>query len=238
MQRYIRENINPNFTISYDVSSPFTTTAYGNLFMGYTLDKAGWTMQSGWVDGHEYLPGGPKAKHQFLDELKLVWDRKKLSAVDQGGNSHFIETEVGKKLLMEDICINSDPKFTSTWDVVTYALLMNHNLQVHLEGVFESQDRYDSGDAEHVPHGLLLFRDLIPEIFSKPYKEAMSLIERSAKDLNFLAGEGADGGVLDYQLFPMASNSQHNKSVEQIREITAPNIKEMQKIESDLFEGL
>ena len=236
MQRYIREKINPNFTISYDVSSPFTTTAYGNLFMGYTLDKNGWTMQSTKnVDGHKYLEGNPDGETPFLEELKKFWDNKKLHL---NANSHFIDTEVGKLLKMKDICINADLKFRSTWDVVAYALLMNHNLQVHLEGVFESQDYYDRLDPEHVPHGLIRLQSLIPEIFSKPTKKAMNMIEKYSNDLNFLAGDLADGGVMDLQLFGMTGVASHRKAIEEVKEATAPSTVSLEMMKNtDLFEG-
>lgn len=215
MQRCIREHINPNFTLSYDVSSPFTTTAFGNLFMGYTLDKSGWTIQSGWVDGHDYLPGHKKSNIPFLEELKKVYDKKNLIDIEDGGNSRFIETEIGKKLLMGDICVNSDPKLTSTWDVVSYALLMNHNLQVHLTGVFEAQDMYDKRDKNHVPEGLLRFQEIIPEIFhcgqTKGRDEAHKLIRKYRKDLNYLAGDVAIAGVPMYGDFDMSSISAHKQ---------------------------
>lgn len=239
MQRCIREHANPNFTLSYDVSSPFTTTAFGNLFMGYTLDKSGWTIQSGWVDGHEYLPGGPKANIPFLEELRKVYDKKNLINIEDGGNSRFIETEIGKRLKMGDICVNTDPELTSTWDVVTYAVLMNHNLQVHLTGVFEAQDLYDKGDKEHVPHGLLRFQEIIPEIFhcgaTKGRDEAHKLIRKYRKDLNYLAGDVATAGVPDYTDFDMSSISSHKAFHKAKSEKTTVALKE---VDSGLFDDV
>lgn len=239
IQRCIREHINPNFTLSYDVSSPFTTTAFGNLFMGYTLDKSGWTIQSGWVDGREYLPGGEKADVPFLEELKKVYDQKNLVDIENGGNSRFIETEIGKKLKMGDICVNTDPELTSTWDVVAYAVLMNHNLQVHLTGVFEAQDLYDKGDKEHVPHGLLRFKEIIPEIFhcsaTKGRDEALNLIRKYRKDLNFLAGDAALAGVPDYSEFDMSSLSSHKEFAKSKK---AKPVVEFKEIDTGLFDDI
>lgn len=220
MQRCIRESINPNFTISYDVSSPFTTTAFGNLFLGYTLDRSSWDIQSGWVDGPEYLAGGPKAKIPFLEELQREWNKKKLTMVEDGGNSRFIRTEIGQRLLMEDICVNSDPKLTSTWDVVSYAMLMNHNLQVHLTGVFESQDLYDKGDVNHVPPAYLELREVIPEIFKSetPY----DMIRKYQGVLNCLAGEGATAGTLQTSMFSLTGIKEHKEAVEKSRNHNKP----------------
>lgn len=237
MQRCIREHINPNFTMSYDVSSPFTTTAFGNLFMGYTLDKNGWTIQSSWVDGPEYLPGNEKSSLKFLDELRIKWDEKKLHNIEDGGNSRFVETEIGKKLLMGDICVNTDPDLTSTWDVVSYAVLMNHNLQVHLTGVFEAQDLYDKGDKEHVPAGLLRFQEIIPEIFHISSKNgriaALDMVKKYKKDLNFLAGDNASAGVQILKDFEFTKPVPDKKD-KKVKESNEPVL----KMVGGLFDGV
>lgn len=217
MQRMIRKYDNPDFTISYDVSSPFTTAAFGNLFLGYTLDKTGWTIQSDKLDGRQFLGtlndrykrrfgkdfDGYEGENLFLDELKRLWDNimkddgsKVVEGIFAGDaarrtdNSRFIETEIGKNLKMRDICVNVDKTLTSTWDVVTYAILMNHNVQVHLEGVFESQDLYDKGDVNRVPPDMLRLKELIEEILD-PANDARaeSIIARHERDLNCLAGD-------------------------------------------------
>lgn len=258
IQRQVREQINPNFTISYDVSSPFTLAAYGKVFVGYNLDKNSWSIQGEKLDGRNFLregsydtefykmeqvmdkagelvwlkdretgeplfdehglmtpkmrevldnttttqyPGGPDSERPFLDVLKEMFNER-LGKVSGG---RFIETEVGKRLKMGDICVNGDPKFTSTWDVVTYALLMNHNIQVHLEGVYETQDLYDKSDRsradfdpnahEKVPTELLQIRDVIEEVFRSETPHDVILNNR--KVLNFIAGNNAEGGVVD-----------------------------------------
>lgn len=217
MQRMIRKYDNPDFTISYDVSSPFTTAAFGNLFLGYTLDKSGWTIQSDKLDGRQFLGtlndrykrrfgkdfDGYAGENLFLDELRNLWDNimkedgsKVVEGLFEGDaarraeNSRFIETEIGKQLKMRDICVNVDKTLTSTWDVVTYAILMNHNVQVHLEGVFESQDLYDKGDVNRVPHDMLVLKELIEEILDPANDtRAESIIARHESDLNCLAGD-------------------------------------------------
>lgn len=266
IQRMVREQINPNFTISYDVSSPFTLAAYGKVFVGYNLDKNSWSIQGEKLDGKNFLregsydtehfkdvwatdkagnpvwmkkktqvdgvdveeiildrfgnykpkmkevldyvttthyEGGPDSERPFLDVLKEMFDER-LGKVSGG---RFIETEVGKQLKMGDICVNGDPKFTSTWDVVTYALLMNHNIQVHLEGVYETQDLYDKSDRnradfdpnahEKVPTELLQIRDVIHEVFQS--ETPHDVILKNRKVLNLIAGSNAENGVVDYE---------------------------------------
>lgn len=214
IQRCVRESINPNFTISYDVSSPFTTAAYGNLFMGYTLDKNGWTIQSSKLDGREYLEGGEKADNAFLDEVRACWDRKMEGKSLE--HSLFVETEIGKRLKMKDVCVNVDEKFTSTWDVVSYAMMMNHNVQVHLESVFESQDLYDKGDAHRVPADLLELKSVIQEVFSS--ETPFDVITRNAKILNCLAGDAAAGGVLYTDHFEQPNIRDHHSKMDLMKE--------------------
>jgi hypothetical protein len=91
IQRMVREHINPNFTISYDVSSPFTTAAFGNLFLGYTLDKDAWTIQSAKCEDLAFnrggditredvvigtVPKGERATQPLMEIIRKAWDDK------------------------------------------------------------------------------------------------------------------------------------------------------------------
>jgi hypothetical protein len=230
MQRCIRELINPNFTISYDVSSPFTLAAYGKCYFGYTLDQSGWSVHGDKIDGREFLPGAPRAKVPFLDKIREEWERKGLKDQEQGGFGTFVNTEIGKRLTMDQVCVNEDLKFTSTWDVVSYALMMNHNVQVHLEGVFASQDMYDRDDRLHVPLGLLRFRSLIPDIFAA--KDPYAMIRRFAKDLNYLATETAERGIQKLDEFDVPLMQNLTAARAKVREFTRPK-----KYESQIYEG-
>lgn len=288
MQRMIRKHYNPNFTISYDVSSPFTTAAYGNLFLGYTLDKNAWTIQSCKLDGRQYLPAynpkdaaqaifeldergnkilikkGKKGKPDeykvlpnmsqdlFLEELRKHWDTKVFTHTssvvgedlvsmpdtnDLRNNSRFVETEVGKQLKMGDICVNEDLKYTSTWDVVTYALLMNHNVQVHLEAVFESQELYDKGDVARVPAEMLQIKEIIEEVLDPATKNPHEIIKRNQKVLRFLSGDKAEAGVAMTEDFAFTEPKEYNQALEKMKEhtksvaVTLPTV-------TDLFSGI
>lgn len=268
MQREIRKHYNPDFTLSYDVSSPFTTAAYGNLFLGYTLDKNAWTIQSCKMDGRHYLPSydpkdpeqavyetddrgrrvllrkGKKGKPDeyrvlpnmskvpFLEELRKSWDTKVFThsstmmgeafhmpdANDLRNNSRFVETEVGKRLSMGDVCVNEDLKFTSTWDVVTYALLMNHNVQVHMEAVFESQELYDNGDTARVPAEMLQIKEIIEQVLDPATPNPHEIIKQNQKVLRFLSGDKAEAGVAMTGDFEFTEPKEYNLSLEKMKE--------------------
>jgi hypothetical protein len=273
IQRQVREQINPNFTISYDVSSPFTLAAYGKVFLGYNLNKDSWSIQGEKLDGRNYLPTntylddegveqlgyemistgkdrikyllddsgnkiplpkkGKDADRPFLDVLEEMF-HERLDGVD---GSRFVRTQIGEQLKMGDICVNVDPKFTSTWDVVTYAMLMNHNVQVHLEGVYESQDLYDKGDPAAVPQQLLEIKSVVEDVFNS--ETPMSVIERNRKVLNYLASDNAERGVLDLQLFEVANQKDHVNVLKAKKEAEAPHLAEnkpkMQIVNNGLF---
>ena len=214
MQRCIRESVNPKFQISYDVSSPFTLAAYGKLFFGYTLSKSAWSLHGDKIDGREFLPGGARAKTPFLEFIKENWDAKGLKTIEQGGFGTFVETEVGKRLTMDQMCVNVDLKFTSTWDVTSYMYGMIHNLQVLLEGIFHAQDLYDHGDVKLVPNGMLVLKDLIPRIFAS--ETPLDMIAKHRKELNYLAGDTAEGGVAALELFDMSSVKSHYTSLDKM----------------------
>jgi hypothetical protein len=260
IQRQVREQINPNFTISYDVSSPFTLAAYGKVFLGYNLNKDSWSIQGEKLDGRHYLPTntyfdkdgieqighemistgkdrivykldengqkiplpakGSEADRPFLDVLKDMFDER-LKGVE---GSRFVETEIGKRLTMGDICVNVDPKFTSTWDVVTYAMLMNHNVQVHLEGVYESQELYDSNDPAKVPAQLLELKGVIEEAFK--VENYNDYLEKNRKILNYLASDNAERGVLDYSTFELGDIKEHKQVTKARKEAEAATLAE------------
>ena len=234
IQRCIRESINPEFTISYDVSSPFTLAAYGKCYFGYTLDRNGWSVHGDKIDGREFLPGNARAKTPFLDIIKEEWDKKGLKTTEQDGHGCFVHTEVGKRLTMDQVCVNEDLKFTSTWDVVSYALMMNHNVQVHLEGVFNSQDMYDRGKEDHVPLGLLRYKDMIPEIFAS--KDPYKAIKRYAKDLNYLATDAAERGVQVNVEFGMSPMEKHLLALERLDQNLKPKSIKLTRVDGGLFE--
>lgn len=276
IQRMIRKTVNENFTISYDVSSPFTTAAFGNLFLGYTLDNTAWTIQSakcenasynrgGIVereDGNIIVPRGAEAGRPLFEIIQEAWDEKMAEEAearaklvyDEGlfdantvdlaeqirNKSRLIETEISKKLTMEDVCFNTDVKgivpkgkFTSSWDVVSYAMMMNHNVNVHLEAVFESQDLYDKGDPARVPAHLLRMKEVIEEVFTS--SDPRAVIEANRKILNGIAGDAAAGGVKQIQHFHYPHISEHTEKLQQMKAEMKVDAPEPVKVVDDLF---
>jgi len=125
---------------------------------------------------------------------------------------HFDESPISKHLLMNDICIykagvpkagvtidetnfqdpgsydvlpdvNKNGKWGKTsWDSFSYALLMGHNVWMHLEAVQRANREYDSGSwpammwDEKGDH--TRFKDIVEAIFATPDRaEAEAIIE-------------------------------------------------------------
>ena len=199
IQRAVRKYVNPAFTISFDCASPFLATANGQVYHHIDLphnDKWCYRM-SPIVDDKKYAadtrPYGP-------------------TVVAEGYVDHFDESPISKHLQMKDICIykpgvvkpgvtlkpenfqdpsmydvlpdvNKNGKWGKTsWDSFSYALLMGHNVWMHLEAVQRANREYDNGSwpkmmwNENGDHAR--FKDIVDAIFATPDRaEAEAIIE-------------------------------------------------------------
>jgi hypothetical protein len=176
IQRAVRKYVNPNFTISFDCASPFLATANGQVYHHIDLpNKKKWCYRMS----------------PIADDKKYSTDtRNYRDAVLQDGLIyHFDESPVSKILQMKDICyykpgdLNKVGKEGKTsWDSFSYALLMSHNVWMHLTAVQEANRKFDAGD-----HPAMMrrstgdeeyFEDIVEAIFAAPDKEtSLEIIE-------------------------------------------------------------
>ena len=189
IQRAVRKYVNPAFTISFDCASPFLATANGQVYHHIDLphnDKWCYRM-SPIVDDKKYAadtrPYGP-------------------TVVAEGYVDHFDESPISKHLQMKDICIykpgvvkpgvtlkpenfqdpsmydvlpdvNKNGKWGKTsWDSFSYALLMGHNVWMHLTAVQEANRRFDAGEYPAMMRrsggDYARFEDIVEAIFAAP----------------------------------------------------------------------
>lgn len=139
IQRAVRRYVNPAFTISFDCASPFLATANGQVYH------------------HIDLPHNEKWCYRMspiVDDKKYAGDTRPYgaTAVQQGWVDHFDESPISRMLTLGDICyyapgdLNKIGKEGRTsWDSFSYALLMGHNVWMHLEAVQRANRAYDSG---------------------------------------------------------------------------------------------
>ena len=202
IQRAVRKYVNPQFTISFDCASPFLATANGQVYFENVFEndsKWSYRMAPSADDKKYSTDTRPWAQGVVADDIYPRWQ----------------DSPISNMLTMKDICIykpgvakagvtltpenfqdprsydvlpdvNKNGKWGKTsWDSFSYALLMGHNVWMHLTAVQEANRRFDAGE-----HPAMMQRDggdyeyfesIVEEIFSAPDKaSAMEIIERPA----------------------------------------------------------
>ena len=176
IQRAVRKYVNPAFTISFDCASPFLATANGQVYH------------------HIDLPHNNKWCYRMspiADDKKYSTDTRPYgqAVVADGLVDHFDESPISLQLQMKDVCyyqpgmLNKIGKEGKTsWDSFSYALLMGHNVWMHLEAVQRANREYDNGSwpammwNQNGDHAR--FKDIVDAIFATPNRdEAEAIIE-------------------------------------------------------------
>jgi hypothetical protein len=199
IQRAIRQHVNPNFTISFDCASPFLATANGQVYFENVFKH-----DSKW--SYRMAPSADDKKYA-TDTRK--WGT---GVVQDGIYPRWEDSPISDILQMKDICIyhdgvpkpgvviteenfkdpnmysvlpdvNKNGKWGKTsWDSFSYALLMGHNVWMHLTAVQEANRRFDAGEYPSMMRSsggdYAKFEDIIEAIFLAPDKDtALSIIE-------------------------------------------------------------
>lgn len=176
IQRVIRKYVNPNFTISFDCASPFLATANGQVYFENVFPH----------DGKWSYRMAPSA-----DDKKYSTDTRKWSTgvVADGIYKNWTESPISDLLTMKDICIykpgdlnKAKKEGRTSWDSFGYALLMAHNVWMHLTAVQEANRRFDAGEHPAMmqysaPSGEY-FEDIVDSIFAAPDQQtSLDIIE-------------------------------------------------------------
>jgi len=176
IQRAVRKYVNPSFTISFDCASPFLATANGQVYH------------------HIDLPHNDKWCYRMspiVDDKKYATDTRQFgpAVLADGLIDHFDESPISRQLQMKDVCIYAPGDLNkigkegkTSWDSFSYALLMGHNVWMHLEAVQRANREYDAGSwpammwNQNGDHAR--FKDIVDAIFATPDKdEALAIIE-------------------------------------------------------------
>jgi hypothetical protein len=185
IQRAIRKYVNPAFTISFDCASPFLATANGQMYHQIDLphnDKWCYRM-------------GPSA-----DDKKYALDTRPFKDVVLADKvfNHFDESPISQHLQIKDVCIYKPGDLNkigkegkTSWDSFSYALMMGHNVWMHIEAVQRANREYDSGTWPNMlwnqgtkgrtgDHAK--FRDIVDAIFATSDKqESLDIIEHYSR---------------------------------------------------------
>jgi hypothetical protein len=174
IQRAVRKYVNPSFTISFDCASPFLATANGQVY-------------------HQiHLPHDEKWSYRMspiVDDKKYSTDNRTYrdAILQDGLVDHFDESPISALCKIKDICVYKPGDLNkigkegkTSWDSFSYALLMGHNVWLHLESVQRANREYDAGtwpnmmwnkNGDHAK-----FKDIVDAIFAAPDREAAEAI--------------------------------------------------------------
>jgi hypothetical protein len=234
IQRAIRKYVNPQFTISFDCASPFLATANGQVYFENTFEH----------DGKWSYRMAPSA-----DDKKYATDTRKWSTgvVADGIYPTWQESPVSDMLTMKDICyyrpgdLNKVGKEGRTsWDSFSYALLMGHNVWMHLTAVQEANRRFDAGEHPAMMRYSAptheLFEDIVESIFAAPDRAtAEAIIEQYDNywmeivgTRGFKGKKAKNARTMANKLFTIEANLSADEPTK--KEKTKPNL--------SLFEGI
>ena len=180
IQRAVRQYHNPGFTISFDCASPFLATANGQLYHSITTEnRKKWSYQM-----------SPTADDKrYASDSRLFGD-----AVRQDGvHPTFEDSPITQRLKISDVCyykpgmLNKVGKEGRTsWDSFSYALLMGHNVWMHIEAVQRANRQFDAGLAPdmmvHPFNPDLDVAKIIDRIFAtRNRQKSLEIIDENAK---------------------------------------------------------
>ena len=197
IQRAVRKYVNPNFTISFDCASPFLATANGQVYFENVFEH-----DSKW--SYRMAPSADDKKYS-TDTRK--WSD---GVVADGVYPRWEDSPISNMLKMKDICIyrpgvpkagvviteenfrdpelydvlpdvNKNGKWGKTsWDSFSYALLMGHNVWMHLTAVQEANRRFDAGEHPAMMQrdggDYAKFEDIVEAIFAAPDRDSAEAI--------------------------------------------------------------
>jgi hypothetical protein len=179
IQRAVRYHHNPTFTISFDCASPFLATANGQLYHSIVTENR---------DKWSYRMSATADNKKYATDLRSFRD----AVLQDGIHKHFEDSPLSQRLKISDIChykpgdLNKIGKEGKTsWDSFSYALLMGHNVWMHIEAVQRANRIYDSGGGPdmllHPNDRWYDFRSVIDRVFSaKDRQKSLQLIDDHA----------------------------------------------------------
>lgn len=184
IQRAVRKYVNPAFTISFDCASPFLATANGQVYFENVFEDQGkWSYRMAPVlDDKKYATDTRKWRDGLLADIKY---RDPNSPI-----TNWQDSPISDMLTMRDICIykpgdlnKSGKEGKTSWDSFSYALLMGHNVWMHITAVQEANRRFDNGERPammtYTAPSHEKFEEVVESIFAAPDRAtAEAIIEK------------------------------------------------------------
>jgi hypothetical protein len=159
-------------------SSPINGSTFGNLFDCGNI-----------VERDAYIESVISRHVTVGDVCVKGWDD--VNAKDIDDTVEALQQEMG--VIQWENYESRNKKYPSSLDGLSYVLLMNHNVELHIRGCQEAcywMDQPLSIASQHLPPDVLEFKDLCPEIFTS--EKPMTLIEKNWRLLANSTGMNAD----------------------------------------------
>jgi hypothetical protein len=193
IQRAVRKYHNENWTATFDCASPFLATANGQIYCELeTEDRKKWV--------YRMVPS--------IDDKALSSDTTPFGKafVREGKHPSFLDSPITKQLEAKDICIYAPGDLNkvgkegkTSWDSFSYAIMMGHNVWMHINAVQQANLQYDKGA---IPAMLIdetfdrvMFKDIVEAIFATSSRaEAEMVIEEYSRYwMSIIGTRGAVG---------------------------------------------
>ena len=193
IQRAVRKYHNENFTISFDCASPFLATANGQMYIRTEIED-----RKKWL--YRMLP--TLDNKQYASDTRLFID----TLLQDGIFTNVDTSPILDGVKTNEICVYAPGNLNrmgkenkTSWDSFTYAILMGHNVWMHINSVQEANRQYDAGLCPAMlvqeKFDRLFFKDLIDAVFSTSDRgTAERLIDEHSKFWMAIPGtRGATG---------------------------------------------
>ena len=193
IQRAVRKYHNENFTISFDCASPFLATANGQIYINTeTEDRTKWVyrMQAS-ADDKKYSTDTRLFKDAVIQDK--IFDK-------------FETSPVIDQVAIKDICIYAPGDLNkvgkegdTSWDSFSYAIMMGHNVWMHINAVQEANRQYDLGKLPSMlvdeRFDRVYYKDIVEAIFATDDRSvAEAVIEEFSKYWDTIIGTRGNTG--------------------------------------------
>ena len=193
IQRAVRKYHNENWTATFDCASPFLATANGQIYCELETED-----RSKWV--YRMVPS--------IDDKALSSDTTQFGKafVREGKHPSFLDSPITEQLEAKDICIYAPGDLNkvgkegkTSWDSFSYAIMMGHNVWMHINAVQQANIQYDKGV---IPAMLIdetfdrvMFKDIVEAIFATSNRQEAEMIieEYSRYWMSIIGTRGAVG---------------------------------------------
>jgi len=215
IQRAVRRYHNPTFTISFDCASPFLATANGQLYHTiHTENRSKWSYKM----------------EATVDDKKYATDNRLFrdAVLQDGIHANFENSPVSARLKVRDICVYAPGDLNkigkegrTSWDSFSYALMMAHNVWMHIESVQRANRQHDQGISPdmmvHPTNSDYDARKIIDRIFAtRDRQKSLTIIDDHAKIWERIIGTRGSTGNRVYSAQPQFKNLFDYEEPEQV----------------------